>query len=158
MTKYNRFGDPDIIHINLKLAKPIVEELHKPIPRYIDVPVKNGWDQAQYRFACMDGAPHPLAIEREQYTLVTIHTQSIDASVHFAADGPHNTGRFSTPEIEFINSVQLRPEVEWAIDNSFDGVYVQKFNDHARYATSFQFAVYLKEEQATFWKLKFSGR
>ena len=83
-----------------------------------------------------------------------------DISLHDRVDDTpyRRPGQFSDVEIEFINSVQRRPEIEWAIDNSFDGIYVQKYEDFSRFVTSFKFAVYMKEEQATFWKLKFNGQ
>jgi len=153
------WSKPYILRINQR--EETVEELFETPDRNIAVPGKKHFDQAHYRRACMNGEEHPLCIERHQYVMVTVCTQSIDAGIFMQADDPHEysrSNRFSPLEMDFITSVQRRPEVEWAVDNSFDGIYVQKYEDFARNATSFQFGVYMKDEQATFWRLKFSGR
>ena len=159
MSPKRKIGDPEILHVNFKVDPPDVSELYVSPQMYIEVAnMKKGYNQARYKFDCMAGIEHPLSIERERYVLTTVHTSSLDASLDRLMPDQKRPGQFSEPEIEFINSIQRRPEVEWAVDNSFDGVYVQKYEDFSRFATSFKFAVYLKEEQATFWKLKFHGR
>ena len=153
------WSKPYVLRIDSRPEKTEVEELFESPQPNIGVPVINR-NQANYRVDCMTGQPHPLSIERHHYVLETICTQSIKAGV-FQDDERSlykRSNRFSPLEMDFITSIQRRPEVAWAIDNSFDGIYVRKYEDHARMATSFQFAVYMKEEHATFWRLKYSGR
>jgi len=152
------WSKPYILRINQR--EETVEELFETPDRNIAVPVNRRLDQAHYRTACLDGVPHPLGIEQHHYILVTVATRSIDSSIAFQSTSPdyQYSNRFTPNEMDFINSVQNDLAVEWAVDNSFDGIYVRKYEDHGRMATSFQFAVYMKEEQATFWRLKFSGQ
>lgn len=149
----------NVVRVDLRGEKPTVEMIAQRPQSNIEVPVIKHRRQADFRYACMDGETHPMQIEREHYVLVKIHVQSIDTSVAAQHADPYSKYTpFSPAEMDFIESVQQRPEIEWAVDNSFDGIYIQKFDDYARGATSFEFAVYMKEEQVTFWKLKYSGR
>lgn len=155
------YSKPYILRFDTRAEDTEIEELFERPPGNIAVPVKKIFDQAYYRTACLNGEEHPLAIEREHYMMITICKQSMDTDIFIQADGNPgyaHSNRFCPAEIDFINSIQRRPEIEWAVDNSFDGIYVQKYEDHHRMSTMFQFAVYMKEEQATFWKLKFHGR
>ena len=146
----------NIIRIDLREDPPILEEIseHLPDTKVMAIPIR----QAQYRFDCMLGADHPLNIEREHYILTTVATRHMDTVVQAEANSWSRLPRFNSEEMDFIMSVQKFPEVEWAIDNSFDGIYIYKEEDFARFSTMFKFAVYMKEEQATFWKLKYNGR
>lgn len=144
------------LRVDLRVDPPIVEEISENLPNNKVMAIHN--KQAQYRFDCMMGAEHPLNIEREHYILTTVATRHMDTVATAQMDRWSKHPTFNEAEIDFIMSVQQRPEIEWAIDNSFDGIYVQKEEDFARFATTFRFAVYMKEEQVTFWKLKYNGR
>lgn len=109
--------------------------------------IKNVDTVPQYKTNCMLGEPHPLDIESQYYSLTPILTQHITA----------NAKQFNFDEMEFIKSIAKRPEIEWAIHNSFDGLYVRKYESAIIEIQTivFRFAVYLKEDHATFWKLKY---
>jgi len=104
------WSKPYILRINQR--EETVEELFETPDRNIAVPGKKHFDQAHYRRACMNGEEHPLCIERHQYVMVTVCTQSIDAGIFMQADEPHEysrSNRFSPLEMDFITSVQRRP-------------------------------------------------
>jgi len=145
---------PEVIHIN---TKDRIIEPRDSMPQ-LNIAVGDKRSQASYRFDCMEGLAHPMAIESHRYTLVPVCADSIDSTV-FDQDYrvPANTS-FNEHEMAFIDAIRGRPEVEWAIDNSFDGLYVKRFEDPSLTRTQFRFAVYLKDEHVTFWKLKYNGR
>lgn len=112
----------------------------------------------KYRERCLNGEPHPLNIEMQNYELVIIEEMSID-KLHMA-DYNMLTCRYevsSHDQAMLIQSVTQRPHVMWAIDNSFDGLYVARRHDHSYSGVKFLFGVYLKDELATFWRLKYMG-
>jgi len=150
------YNGPLILNIDLREDPPIIKEVTEPIPHNIRVAKHK--KQAQYKFDVMNGQAHPILLDVEDYALVTVHHCSLRQETFQNVSQGENFYGFNEEEISFIQSVQQQPEVEWAIDNSFDGIYVNKTDDHARMAIDFRFAVYLKAEQATFWKLKFHGK
>ena len=153
------WGDPNIIRFDPRKDPPTLEELCTALEPEINVPVPRHSYQSPYRSDCMAGEVHPLNIETQNYQLLTVHRTSIDTSI--AADYQsdyYNRYKFSEPEMVFIETVKRRPEVEWALDNSFDGLYIQRIDDYSTMATVFKFGVYLKREQVTFWRLKYDGR
>jgi len=145
---------PDAIRINIEDDKVIVEAVNKHVPKEMKVMVKP--EQAQYRVDWMNGAAHPLNIESQHYTLVMLSTESMDSDTltRDRIQNDHMT-KFNEVEMGFIGSVKRRPEIEWALDNSFDGLYVHRYADPSEFRTMFKFAAYLKGDQATFWKLKY---
>jgi len=147
----------DVMRIDTRSDDIVIEEINRSLPDFIAVPVKEHMKQARYRFACMEGEPHPLTIEQQCYRLITVWTDSIDSTV-MAADHGYAHPKFSPGEIAFIKDIQCHPEVAWAIDNSYDGLYVLRSEDASLTSTRFRFAVYMKEEHVTFWKLKYNGR
>lgn len=151
------YGNPYNSVIRIDMRDPDnqkVEEVEGSIPREIRQSVQKPIRQADYKFNCLVGEQHPLEIEVHNYVLVRLCTERIDV-----ATSHHKLSRmFSEPEQEFIRDVRRRPEIEWAEENSFDGLYISKCEDVGSMKTAFSFAAYLKEEQATFWKLKYGGK
>lgn len=134
-----------------------VEEIKEHIPS--EIRVTRTKQQPQYKFDCMEGREHPLRLEVDNYVLTTVHTTNINSQASASAPGElHRRYQFSVAELELISLVQSMPEVEWAIENSFDGIYVCKEDDYTRFESQYKFAVYLKSEQATFWRLKYHGK
>lgn len=116
---------------------------------------KNKVEQAPYRYDCMKGVSHPMEIESECYTLVMVAEAIMDiAQLTRDERSPH---KFNREESAFIGSLRDQPKVTWALANSFDGLYVYRVEDVAWFSTTFRLAVYMKEEHATFWKLKYHG-
>jgi len=111
---------------------------------------------AQYRANCMQGSPHPLQIETEDYVKVEIARLSSPPDSYMPGE-IHSAIEAGSIDSNMIRSVTERPEVEWAIDQSFDGLYVFKQHDPAAFNQLYTFAVYLKSELATFWKLKYGN-
>lgn len=148
-----------LLRIDPREDPPVVQEVNDYIPNEKRVPTR--LKQTQYRLDCMNGMDHPMQIEVHNYILVTVATREMDTGVANTANRWGRWSRcptFSQLEMEFIALIQRCPEVEWAIDNSFDGLYVAKEDNPATFNTQFRLAVYMKEEQATFWKLKFNER
>ena len=145
------------LRVDPRTEKPVVEEIQKHLPRDIAVPIQKPLTPQHYRLDCMQGYDHPLEIERHHYQLLCIAEDSIEIDA-FAHNRQAPGKQYTPMELEFFSNVFRRPEVEWAIDNSFDGVYIHRVDDHASLASIYRFAVYLKEEQITFWKLKHHGR
>lgn len=146
---------PVTLRINTRDIDPMLEEITKSIPSEISVLKK----QPQYKFDCMDGINHPLKIEQDNYTLVTVKTVTIDTEkfAHQSNKDWHHRFEFTASELDFINTLRNDPQVNWAEENSFDGLYIHKLDDYSTLSTKFKLAVYLKTEHATFWKLKFHG-
>jgi len=146
----------DVMRIDTRSDDIVIEEINRSLPDFIAVPVKEHMEQANYRFGCMR-LDDSLAIEQECFRLITVWTDSIDSTM-MAADHGYAHPKFNPSEIVFIKDIQCQPEVAWAVDNSFDGLYVLRSEDPSLTSTRFRFAVYMKEEHVTFWKLKYNGR
>jgi hypothetical protein len=146
-----------ILQVDTRDEKPAIKEVTGSVPLNMKVP-RQQQRQAAYKFECMENPDaHPLDIRTDNYELITITSCAIDP-MHDVNDRSYgNHYKFNQDEIEFIQSISRQPKVEWAIENSFDGLYIQKEFNHADFRTHYRFAVYLKEEQATFWKLKYHG-
>lgn len=118
-----------------KMAKPPIQ-----IPDWMD--------------DCMNGAPHPLNIEIDNYIRTSVGVGHMDLSYNPSYPGSslHN---LSQEEEEFVQIFKDRPEVQWAMHNSFDGLYMKKTVDHADMKVFFSFAVYMKDTNKTYWLLKY---
>jgi len=128
---------------------PMIIKVAKTNPVFVD-----------WRDEVANGAQHPLQIEELTYTRCTVGKMRIDTS--FNRVNPNGYGLSPQEHLEEHEQTALRnfledPVIAWAVDNSFDGIYVTKDTDHASMKTIFEFIVYLKEEHVTFWRLKFSG-
>lgn len=126
----------------------------------IRVPKPVNHIQAAYKNAVVyDDAPHPLHIEYDEWHLVWVAKFQISMSALKAAAGkssrfPMNfRDELSEDEKYLISKRSQLPEVEWAIDNSFDGIYIKRWEEdvYMRY----MLGVYLHSKQATYWKLKY---
>ena len=107
-----------------------------------------------------NGAPHPMQLRTDEYIRVKIGMMRIDTS--FNQLRPSEFGINLMEELEGVDSEALkdflqRPSVAWAVDLSFDGLYIKKDFNHAEMNAIYAFFVFLKREQATFWSLKYSG-
>jgi len=113
--------------------------------------------QPDYKTDCMNGSPHPLATPTFIYTRITIGHTDVDSgqessSAHYHW---HKGDNWSQSDADVIRSFIERPEVDWALNNSLDGLYVKKVMRPDNWSTHYKFEAYLKEEHITFWKLKF---
>ncbi len=118
-----------------KMAKPNIQ-----IPSFMD--------------DCMNGASHPLQIEYDDYVRTRIGRGHMDLT-YSPYDLHSSESNLNREEEEFIQNFKDRPEVQWAMHNSFDGLYIQKAVNHADMQIFFNFAVYMKSQNKTFWLLKY---
>lgn len=122
-------------------------------PERIGVPKQSYTKMPLYREECMKGAAHPLGIEEYDFHLVIVERIEYDPN-RFAMQ--YGYGGDTSEELSnFIESIARTPHIEWAIDNSFDGLYVIQHNNPSSFRTVFTFGVYLYAELATFWNLKY---
>lgn len=131
----------------------IIRRMNHWPPERISVPKQDYSKMPQYRTDCMRGAVHPLGIEEYDFHLVTVERIEYDVGMFamkhgYAGDTKEELG-------DFIESFTRVPHIEWAIDNSFDGLYVLTQNNPASFRTELVFGVYLYAELATFWNLKY---
>lgn len=122
-------------------------------PEKINVPKQDYANIAQYRKDCLRGAAHPLGIEAYDFELVIVERIEYDDSRFAIQNGYGGDG--SQDFAKFIESMARTPHIEWAIDNSFDGLYVIQQNNPASFSSVMIFGVYLYAELATFWNLKY---
>ena len=87
---------------------------------------------------------HPLEIETEGYHKIEIGKIRLEVSFNPAED-----------EERYLELMTRDPKIQWAIDNSFDGLYISKEKDPTSFNMIYHFYVYLKDEHALFWKLKY---
>ena len=59
------------------------------------------------------------------------------------------------PESEVINIIRHDPELMWANDNSFDGLYIKKDLLREQMLMQYTIFAYMKPEHVTFMKLKY---
>lgn len=147
---------PYILNIDPRDEKPCIKEVRDHLPKR-KYAVRTQMYQDRYRWDCMNGQDHPLSIEQEEYILTEVHRAEIDSIIHEEQREWHRQYTFNQQEIEFIKGIMRQREVGWAIDNSFDGLYIHRDEDYRSFRSIYRFAVYMKTEQATFWKLKFHG-
>ena len=114
----------------------------------------------QYMEDCMNGAPHPMNIEFDDYVRTTIGKVHLDlefqAHQHYGTQRSEQTN-LTEEEEHAIQTFKDRPEAAWAMYNSFDGLYIKKDINHAEGRVFFTFAVYMKSSNKTFWMLKYAG-
>jgi len=108
-----------------------------------------------WRTSVTNGSPHPV-LREDEYIRINIGKLRMESS----SMQPSSYNSSPIQELEKYEHYGLktfleRIEVAWAVDNSFDGVYVVKEMDYNNFNTNFIFSVYLKQEQATFWTLKY---
>ena len=133
-----------------------------------DVPPHKYQAVPEYMEDAFEGYPHPLGIDNkdsmakqklESYSFLIVHetymSESVQAQNHqvYFKAGLH----FSQEEQKLIQDVQRYKEVSWAMQNSFDGLYVRKFMNPEHYETAFQFGVYMLDQHITYWQLKFGN-
>jgi len=134
-------------------------KVDKP-PRYWKVlkqePIFMDW-----RMDVANGAVHPLSVEEIEYTRITIGKMRLDGGYVGSDESKHNKDLLSSleeHEAHALESFLKRPEVQWAVDNSLDGLYIKKEEDYANLLTLFSFSVFMKNKLVTFWRLKYSGQ
>lgn len=132
-----------------------ITHIDKPLP-YKKIDRRMPDISANYREACVNGADHPLAGEDFIYELVEVGAARVDASIIRTAAMNPPTGKYTEEEMVFIAKFTEAPEIDWAINNSFDGLYIKREPDHITYHMIYKFYVYMESSQATFWRLKFS--
>ena len=105
--------------------------------------LETGW-----RHDVAEGAvAHPLGLEENNYVKIGVGYVMVDMSIQPSTEYTN----------EIIKSYLRRPEIEWAIDNSFDGLYITKERDEYNYSYKYKLYVYMLDKHATFWTLKFKG-
>jgi len=117
---------------------------------------------SDWRQEVANGAMHPIQMHIDEYIRLKIGEMRLDMSFNQLQAGEYVYGLDmaedpDSPESQALQDFLRRPEVAWAVDISFDGLYITKDFDHAEMRSLFAFFVFLKKEQVTFWKLKFSG-
>ncbi len=117
-------------------------------PEFLHVRKQTG--QPLYKHECMMGAEHPLQIEQYKYILTQVY--SVHISDQRTVDNLYGDG-YGTKEL--IDDITRKRPIQWAIDNSFDGLYVDNFTEVTNMRTNLKFYVYLLDKHATFWNLKF---
>jgi len=127
------------------------------MPDYIKVAKHNDF-MADWRTDVAGGSPHPILIEHELYTKIMIGKLYIDMAHDAPNISPAGGRGFNRYEEEEIKGFLRRPEMAWANDNSFDGVYIRKEPDYAQMRVIMVVYAYMKEQHVTFWKLKFTGQ
>ena len=113
--------------------------------------------QAEWRHKVANGDPHPLDIEKETYELVWVMRFYVGSLMAHSIRFSYTPGEWSEDEKEILYEHMKYPRVQWAIDNSFDGLYIKRQEEMAEARMIYDIGAYLKSEQATFWRLKFSG-
>ena len=112
-----------------------------------------------YKLRCLEGMSHPLNIEEYHYELVNLGGFVFNSNFMFQypglPNGVFNNKTFLPEEVEFIRNIAARPEIEWAVENSFDGLYIKRHQDPLAFNIHFNFAAYFTAEHATFWRMKF---
>jgi len=141
---------PNTIHISNNSDAVTLIDSGLPLTKY-----KKSYTQPKYNHESMTGN-HPLSIETHDYVLMVVHTSQIDQSTFISRSAGVVTPTLDGAEMLYVNSVRRKPEVEWAVNNSFDGMYITTESDPATFTMRFRFAVYMKSEHATFWRLKFN--
>ena len=110
-------------------------------------------DQPRYKTNCMLGESHPLGletVEQECYSYELIVIGEIDESEVYS--------NYQSADIGSLLEAYIKdPKIEWALENSFDGLYVEAVPDPSTFATHYKLGAYLRKEHITFWRLKYSG-
>ena len=125
----------------------------------INIPIKKLIHQQvpEYKLNCLSGAPHPLDIESVSYRLTQVGKVVGQDMESDGSQRPFDRySNLSEEELYLVQQFSLRPEMEWAIANSFDGLYIDKYRYPHEMKKSYTFHVYRKEEHITYWKLKFN--
>jgi len=133
----------------------IKDDMHMPHYRRERVPDKI----PQYKLDVMNGEDHPLQGKDFIYKLTHIDTLYQDA-MGIAINGypASREGTLTSDEVEFLRTACKQSQLDWAIENSFDGLYIKKQLDPASYRMVYALYVYMEEQQATFWRLKYGSR
>jgi len=115
---------------------------------------------SRYKLDVLAGADHPLQSEEFIYTLTPVEKLERDASEISMSVNPRIAHDHLSPdEVEFLNEVCFKiPKIDWAIENSFDGVYIKKYLQPSSYKMIYELYVYMEEKQATMWRLKYGSR
>lgn len=114
-------------------------------------------EESRYRVDITDdGMSHPMEHHEEfVYQFCRIGQVDMAMSTINRSTGYSVRNQYTPEEQEFIKEFVRRPEIDWAINNSFDGVYISKYLDPASYSMRFNIGVYMLPEHITFWKLKY---
>jgi len=133
---------------------PDVEFLtHPPTNQYIRVN-KHSDIFTDYRQHMEHGGMHPLSMELEQEEYKFIHIGYIRVE---GSNIQNSTSKhwLETYHGEALKSFLRDPKVAWAVENSFDGIYVTQEPDYASFETKMCISCYMLGKLAVFWKLKF---
>lgn len=117
---------------------------------------KNEKFMASYKERVLNGQEHPLRIEYDEWHFTWVSARRI--ALNFFGQRPiqFHGDQFSDDEIDFLGNIQEQePQVEWAIDNSFDGLYIKRYEDLESYTMVYKIGVYLHGKHATYFRLKY---
>jgi len=112
--------------------------------------------QAKYKYECLDGKLHPLEIESHQYKLIQI-AEHVVFAIDVNNEPFDSYENLNIDEIFMIEAYSRRNRIEWAIANSFDGIYISKQVDIPKCQTRYTISVYMKEEHCSYWILKYAN-
>lgn len=132
----------------------IFERVNGGMPSTIRV-AKHNDIMIDWKAEVAGGMSHPLRLEEQLYIKITLGAISMDHV--FTSSSYINQDSHDERVDEAIKDFLMRPEVSWANDVSFDGVYIHREPNFAGLTVRVLFSTYMEEKQATFWKLKFSG-
>jgi hypothetical protein len=91
---------------------------------------------------------HPLEIESDQWILVWVNRFRFNV---FELDKFNADSEFT----KYLCDITMRDKrTRWAVENSFDGLYFQR-RQRSLDEVTIKIGVYLKEEHATYWTLKY---
>lgn len=128
----------------------VLETFPAPIIRV----AKQSTFQASWREDVAEGANHPLEIEKEEWVLIWL----LSIRVHHAGQTNFRSNlddQWTEDEKIIIEEHLKQPKIDWALDNSFDGLYFHRQDDNFQLCTYYRIGAYLKSKHATFWKLKY---
>ncbi len=111
--------------------------------------------QPQYKVDCLHGQEHPLGIELEDYHLMHIGFTRTKEVLMWRDSPTDFDSAINESDSELIKNFSKRPVINWAIANSFDGLYIDKKVDEYGLHHVYNFSVYMKGVHCTYWKLKF---
>lgn len=138
-----------------KMREKIYRQEQEP-PEYFKI-MKRNVQIPDYMTSCINGAAHPMKIEYEDYQIVGVGTMRLDLEGNKFSSA-HSEENLTELEEVAIQDFKDQPEIEWAMHNSFDGLYIRKIIDYHEFRVMFNFAVYMKSSNKTFWLLKYGEK
>ena len=132
-----------------------IEMINKIPPQYMKV-AKSPNFIPDYKQNVMGGMSHPLEIETQGYILQPVGKLYLQLEHLHSSLYTSELNKPTPNEINAVDDYMYRPEINWVLENSFDGMYVQREVNHLDSVVMFLFSAYMTEEHCTFWTLKYA--